>query len=109
MMKAAVATAIGVLGLGGLVIAGRAGHASPQTAAVVDSASTATAGRTVVDCGEGREALVHSTLNGGSRVQCVPSGAAAQPLTVAPPAMPFATQYVPAEPAPVRTVVQERV
>ena len=103
MQKAIIGTAVGVLGLGGLLLAG-----SGRTTATTSSATTPIAGNsTVVDCGEGRQALVHSSASGASRVECVPM-AVAQPPTIG---MPFATQFAPGgtSVAPTAPVVQERV
>jgi hypothetical protein len=91
-MKAIIGTAAGVLGLGGLVLAGTA---SRTTTAPDASSSTAIvgserAGATVVDCGEGRQAIVHPTSSGGSRVQCVIDETA-----VPQAAIPFTTGYAP--------------
>jgi hypothetical protein len=101
-MKAIIGTAVGVLGLGGLVIA-----ASGRTTVDSPARSTAAGNATVVDCGEGRQALVHQSETGASRVQCVAAPAAEpQPLTA-----PFATSFAggPTAFAPVAPVVQERV
>ncbi len=101
-MKAIIGTAVGVLGLGGLLLAG---SAAGRTTTTPDASSTNAvvggerAGATVVDCGDGREALVHRTASGGSRVECVPSE-----VTAPPAAVPFTTAYAPAAPA-----VQERI
>ena len=103
-MKAIIATAVGVLGLGGLVVAG-SGRTTANDAAVAAS-SNQKAGATVVECGEGRQALVHPAANGGSRVECIVSSGA-QPQA----AVPFATQYAagPSQYAPVAPAVQERI
>ncbi len=94
-MKAIIGTAVGVLGLGALVIA-----SSGRTTTTTNSATTPVASSTVVDCGEGRQALVHPSASGASRVECVPM-AVAQPQAIG---MPYATQFAPAAP-----VVAERV
>jgi hypothetical protein len=103
-MKAIIGTAVGVLGLGGLVIAG-----SGRTTAAVDSTArtTAAGNATVVDCGEGRQALVHQSEAGPARVQCV-AVPGAQPQGVAAP---FATSFAGGAPAylPAAPAVQERV
>jgi hypothetical protein len=100
-MKAIIGTAVGVLGLGGLVIA-----SSGRTPTTTNSATTPTVGSTVVDCGEGRQALVHPLASGGSRVECVPM-AAAQPQAIGGA---YGSQFVPANSfAPVAPVAQERV
>jgi hypothetical protein len=111
MTKAIIATAAGILGLGGLVVAGsgRATPVAPAAAAVVDSdRAILTSGATVVDCGEGRQALVHPSPSGAgaSKVECV-AVAPTQSLAVGMPfAQPYAAQFAPAAPAP---VVQERI
>ena len=96
MQKAIIGTAVGVLGLGGLLLAssGRTTLDSSARNPVVGNGST------VVDCGEGRQALVHPSASGASRVECVPM-AVAQPQAIG---MPYATPFAPAAP-----VVQERV
>lgn len=100
-MKAIIGTAVGVLGLGGLVIA-----SSGRATAVDPAARPATSGATVVDCGEGRQALIHPAASGGSRVECVPMAAAPPPAA----GIPFATQYASgASFAPAAPIVQERV
>ena len=98
MQKAIIGTAVGVLGLGGLLLAssGRTTTNSATTPIV----GSERVGSTVVDCGEGRQALVHPSASGASRVECVPM-AVAQPQAIG---MPYATQFAPAAP-----VVQERV
>ena len=105
-MKAIIATAVGVLGLGALVVAG-SGRTTANDAAIPASASGQKVGATVVDCGEGRQALVHQTPSGGSRVECVVSPDAQAPAA----AIPFATQYAagPSHFAPVAAPVQERI
>jgi hypothetical protein len=115
-MKAIIATAAGVLVLGGILVAtsGRTTNAqapqSVQAAAPVDRP-------TLVNCGEGRQAVVYPNTQGTgfSQVECV-----ARPLAD-PYARPFPTidngapalamGYAPVHYAPVQTqpVVQERV
>lgn len=101
MQKAIIGTALGVLGLGGLVLAGSSSRTTTTPSApgnaVIASAQT---GSTVVDCGEGRQALVHPAANGASRVECVPMEVAAPPVA----GMSYASGYAPAAPA-----VQERI
>jgi hypothetical protein len=100
-MKAIIGTAVGVLGLGGLLLA-----SSGRTTTTTNSATTPVGGSTVVDCGEGRQALVHPSASGGSRVECVPM-AVAQPQAIGGA---YGTQFVPATSfAPAAPVVQERV
>lgn len=103
MQKAIIGTAVGVLGLGGLLLAssGRTTLDSSARNPVVGNGST------VVDCGEGRQALVHPSASGASRVECIPM-AVAQPQAIG---MPYATQFAPGGTsfAPAAPVVQERV
>jgi hypothetical protein len=105
MQKAIIGAAAGVLGLGGLVLAG----SSRTTTAPDASSNTAIvgserAGATVVDCGEGRQAIVHPTSSGGSRVQCVIDETAAPQA-----AIPFTTAYAPtAAPVQPRIVYRDR-
>lgn len=105
-MKAIIGTAVGVLGLGGLVVAGSGRTSAVDPASQAPVVSTARAGATVVDCGDGRQALVHPTANGGSRVECVAS-AGIDPVG----GIPFATQYASGAPqvAPLAPAVQERI
>ena len=104
-MKAIIGTAIGVLGLGGLVLAGSSSRATSAPEASPNSAvvGSQSAGATVVDCGEGRQALVHPAASGGSRVECVPTAVAAPTA-----AIPFATGFAPAAPVQERVVYRER-
>jgi hypothetical protein len=109
-MKAIIGTAAaGLLGLGGLVVAGAN---RPATSPTLSGDRTAVAsGQTVVDCGEGRQAYVQPQASGISRVECVPT-AATQAQTVGMPYAQFASQYQPVPAAPVQalpTIVQERV
>ena len=99
MQKAIIGTAVGVLGLGGLLLAS-SGRMAFDSSAKNPVAGSERVGSTVVDCGEGRQALVHPSASGASRVECVPM-AVAQPQAIG---MPYATQFAPAAP-----VVQERV
>jgi len=99
MQKAIIGTAVGVLGLGGLLLAS-SGRTTFDSSAKNPIVGSERAGSTVVDCGEGRQALVHPSMSGASRVECVPM-AVAQPQAIG---MPYATQFAPASP-----VVQERV
>lgn len=125
-MKAIIATAAGVLGLGGLflVASGRTTNAqsAPQTA---EAAAANTADRpTFVNCGPGRQAAfyAHPRANGLSQVECVaaaPVAPANDPYARSLPlidngslAMSYAQpvgQYAPAAPLATRTVVEERV
>lgn len=125
-MKAIIATAAGVLGLGGLLVAssGRTtnAQATPQTAgASIDRP-------TLVNCGEGRQALVYpnSRPNGLAQVECVAQGQAASlssdPYARTLPAIDNGTmamgyapmgyapqQFVSTTQVPARPAVQERV
>jgi hypothetical protein len=105
MQKAIVGTAIGVLGLGGLVLAGSSSRttSAPEASTNGVVAGSPSAGATVVDCGEGRQALVHASASGGSRVECVPTAVAAPAA-----AIPFATSYAPAAPVQERIVYRDR-
>jgi hypothetical protein len=105
MQKAIIGTAIGVLGLGGLVLAGSSSRttAAPEASANRAVAGSERAGTTVVDCGEGRQALVHPSDSGGSRVECVPTAAAAPTA-----AIPFAAGFAPASPVQERVVYRDR-
>lgn len=90
-MKPFVAIAAGALGL-----VGCAAPRSSDTAVVPGTGSAVLAGSTLVDCGEGRRALVQQA-NGASSVQCVPGALPAASIADAgivalPPALsqPFA-------------------
>lgn len=84
-MKPMIAIAAAALGL-----VGCAAPRSSDTAAVVPSTGSAVlAGSTLVDCGEGRRALVQQA-NGASSVQCVPAALPAVPLADAGVAIPEA-------------------
>jgi hypothetical protein len=99
-MKAIIGTAVGVLGLGGLLLASSGRTTTSDNSAKNPVVAGERVGSTVVDCGEGRQALVHPTASGASRVECVPM-AVAQPQAIG---VPYATSFAPAAP-----VVQERV
>ena len=108
MTKAIIGTAVGLLGLGGLVVAGTGRSAqsadTASTSIVGSDRAALTSGRTVVDCGEGRQALVHPSPSGASRVECVAVAPAQSLAAGLPVAQPYAMQYAPAAPA-----VQERI
>ena len=108
-MKALIGTAVGILGLGGLVVASSSRPAETPSLAAADRAAVVS-GSTVVDCGEGRQAFVHPTTSGASRVECVPV-AAPQAMTVGMPYAQYANQLAPTQaPVPqVPQIVQERV
>jgi len=107
MQKAIIGTAVGVLGLGGLLLASSGRTTTFDSSAKNPVVGSERAGSTVVDCGEGRQALVHPSASGASRVECVPM-AVAQPQAFGGA---YATQLVPAGTpfAPAAPVVQERV
>ena len=106
-MKAIIGTALGVLGLGGLVVAGSGRTTASDSSVPAPVAASERAGATLVDCGEGRQALVHPTSNGGSRVECVATPGVQPQVS----GIPFATQYAagPSQFAPAAPVVQERI
>jgi len=115
-MKAYIGTGIGVLGLGALALAssGCSTPAQTQPAPVVmNSGTTGANGPTLVNCGEGRQAVFFPAQSGMSRVECVARETSAAALPVSYSDLPLgATQFapMPAAPAPVtRTVVEERV
>jgi hypothetical protein len=121
-MKAIIATAAGVLVLGGVIVA-TSGRTTNAQAAPQSVQAAAPADRpTLVNCGEGRQAVIYPSAQGAgfSQVECVARGQAA----VDPYARPFPTidngapamamgyapvQYAPVAPVQTRTVVQERV
>lgn len=72
-MKALIATGLGVLILGGVLVANSGRSASAQSALGGGLVSPAEASRTtLVNCGEGRQALVYiDPHSGASQVQCV--------------------------------------
>src|SRR5687767_5690526 len=57
MQKAIIGTAVGVLGLGGLLLA--SSGRTTTNSATTPTVGSERVGSTVVDCGEGRQALVH--------------------------------------------------
>ena len=105
-MKAIIGTAVGVLGLGGLLLASSGRTTTSDNSAKNPVVAGERVGSTVVDCGEGRQALVHPAASGASRVECVPM-AVAQPQAIGGA---YASQFVPATSyGPAAPVVQERV
>src|SRR5688572_29009762 len=88
-MKAIIGTALGVLGLGGLVVAGSGRTTASDASVSAPVAASERAGATVVECGEGRHALVHPTANGGSRVECVATPGVQPQVS----GIPYATQF----------------
>jgi hypothetical protein len=111
-MKALIATAFGVMALGGVLVAnaGRPVSATPAT-----DASPTQNRATLVSCGEGRQAMIWTDPTGSAaqRVECVPQDAAlAGAVPVAYPGAHFAGQQFVAPgtvPQVVAPVVQERV
>ena len=111
-MKAMIATGLGVLGLGGLLVAnsGRSASAQSSQAGPAFVNQTEANRTTLVNCGEGRQALVYTDpRTGASQVQCV-GGEMAVPGIVSPEtgAMPV-SQFAPAIVSPAQPAVQERV
>jgi hypothetical protein len=112
-----IATGLGVLVLGGLLVANSGRSASAQSslagpALVSQSEASRT---TLVNCGEGRQAMVYSDpRTGGSQVQCVAAeGFAPSMMTPgvagAMPVSQFAPAIVsPAQVAPERVVYRDR-
>ena len=113
-MKAMIATGVGVLALGGLLLANSGRSASAQSSLAGPAIVTqADANRTtLVNCGEGRQALVYNDLRTGqSQVQCVgpeaglPTGAMTPAVAAAMPV----SQFVPAIVSPAQSAVPQRV
>ena len=115
-MKALIATGLGVLALGGVLLVANSGRsASAQSSlagpAVVSQAQTNRT--TLVNCGEGRQALVSTDPGtGASQVQCVatemPAVAPGAFMPGVATALPV-SQFAPAIVSPVQPAVQERV
>jgi hypothetical protein len=111
-MKALIATGLGVMALGGVLVAnaGRPAAATPAT-----DTGQAQGRATLVSCGEGRQAMIWTDPTGSAaqRVECVPQDAAlAGAVPVAYPGAHFAGQPFVAPgavPQVVPPVVQERV
>jgi hypothetical protein len=117
-MKALIATGVGVLALGGLLVANSGRSASAQSSlagpAVVSQSDTSRT--TLVNCGEGRQALVFTDpRTGQSQVQCVgaesqfTTGAMTPGLATAMPVSQFVPAIVPAQPAPQQVVYRDPV
>jgi hypothetical protein len=118
-MKALIATGLGVLALGGLLVAnsGRSASAQPSfgAPAIVNQADASRT--TLVNCGEGRQALITNDPRGTglAQVQCVVTGLSAMGIPTAMPVAQFASsqfaspQFVPTVVSPVRPAVEERV
>ena len=108
-MKAMIATGVGVLALGGLLVANSGRSASAQSSlagpAFVNQAEASRT--TLVNCGEGRQALVFTDpRTGQSQVQCVGAEAAFTSSAMTPgmatamPVSQLVPTIVPAQPAP---------
>ena len=107
-MKALIASGLGAMALGGILVAntGRSATASPGSSAAAERA-------TLVNCGEGRQAMIRTDPqgSGASQVDCVPVPAAL-PYPGAVPVSEFggASFVAPGTvPQVVRPAVQERV
>jgi hypothetical protein len=117
-MKALIATGVGVLALGGLLVANSGRSASAQSSlagpAIVSQAEQSRT--TLVNCGEGRQALVYTDpRTGQAQVQCVGAdnafltGAMTTGMTPGvATAMPV-SQFAPAIVSPARPAVQQQV
>jgi hypothetical protein len=108
-MKAMIATGVGVLALGGLLVANSGRSASAQSSLAGPAfVNQADANRTtLVNCGEGRQALVFTDpRTGQSQVQCVGAEAGFTNSAMTPgmasamPVSQFVPAIVPAQPAP---------
>src|SRR5258705_9113188 len=108
-MKAMIATGVAVLALGGLLVANSGRSASAQSSLAGPAfVNQADANRTtLVNCGEGRQALVFTApRTGQSQVQCVGAEAAFTNSAMTPgmasamPVSQFVPAIVPAQPAP---------
>ena len=119
-MKALIATGVGVLALGGLLVAnsGRSASAQPSLAGPSFASQTESSRTTLVNCGEGRQALVFTDpRTGQSQVQCVgaeagyatTTGAVMPGMATAMPVSQFVPAIVPAQPAPQQVVYRDPV
>ena len=116
-MKAMIATGVGVLALGGLLVAnsGRSAAAQPSLAGPALVSQTDANRTTLVNCGEGRQALVFTDpRTGQSQVQCVGAeasltGAMTPGMATAMPVSQFVPAIVPAQPAPQPVVYRDPV
>jgi hypothetical protein len=116
-MKAMIATGVGVLALGGLLVAnsGRSAAAQPSLAGPPLVSQTDANRTTLVNCGEGRQALVYTDpRTGQSQVQCVGAeasltGAMTPGMASAMPVSQFVPAIVPAQPAPQQVVYRDPV
>ena len=117
-MKALIATGVGVLALGGLLVAnsGRSASAQPSLAGPAFVSQTDANRTTLVNCGEGRQALVFTDpRTGQSQVQCVgaeatfTNSAVTPGMALAMPVSQFVPAIVPAQPAPQQVVYRDPV
>src|SRR5258705_3311414 len=117
-MKALIATGVGVLALGGLLVANSGRSASAQSSLAGPAfVNQADANRTtLVNCGEGRQALVFTDpRTGQSQVQCVgaeaafTAGAMTPGMATAMPVSQLVPAIVPAQPAPPQIVYRDPV
>jgi hypothetical protein len=117
-MKAMIATGVGVLALGGLLLANSGRSAAAQSSLAGPAlVSQADVNRTtLVNCGEGRQALVFTDpRTGQSQVQCVgaeaglTAGAMTPGMATAMPVSQFVPAIVPAQPAPQQVVYRDPV
>ena len=116
-MKAMIATGVGVLALGGLLVAnsGRSAAAQSSLAGPALVSQTDANRTTLVNCGEGRQALVSTDpRTGQSQVQCVGAeasltGAMTPGMASAMPVSQFVPAIVPAQPAPQQVVYRDPV
>jgi hypothetical protein len=117
-MKAKIATGVGVLALGGLLLAnsGRSASAQSSLAGPAFVSQTDANRTTLVNCGEGRQALVFTDpRTGQSQVQCVGAeaslntGAMTPGMATAMPVSQFVPAIVPAQPAPQQVVYRDPV
>jgi hypothetical protein len=117
-MKAMIATGVGVLALGGLLLAnsGRSASAQSSLAGPAFVSQTDANRTTLVNCGEGRQALVFTDpRTGQSQVQCVGAeaslntGAMTPGMASAMPVSQFVPAIVPAQPAPQQVVYRDPV
>jgi hypothetical protein len=117
-MKAMIATGVGVLALGGLLVANSGRSASAQSSlagpAFVNQADASRT--TLVNCGEGRQALVFTDpRTGQSQVQCVGAEATFNNSAVTPgmpsamPVSQLVPAIVPAQSAPQQVVYRDPV
>jgi hypothetical protein len=112
-MRAMIATGLGVLALGGVLVAnsGRSASAQSSLAGPAIVSQSEASRTTLVNCGEGRQAMVYSDpRSGASQVQCVAAEGFAPSLMTSgvSGAMPV-SQFAPAIVAPAQPAVQERV